>query len=208
MDVILDGAGNYDLQGNPEDVLSAVGAVSEYLRREGRSILSVVVDGNEVAPEALTKTLKDVPSSSIERLEIGSELISKLVEDCLKGLGENLPELPSICRSLAAVFQGDHPEEGFEPFVQVAALWSHIKSREAMVTNALEIDIDTLTIDGKTIAAIHNELNEFLEEAAQALKDGDTILLGDLLEYELAPRAEQELEIVALLQAQIPTPSG
>ena len=37
-------------------------------------------------------------------------------------------------------------------------------------------------------------------EAAQAVLDGDCILIGDLLEYELAPRAEQEARIVALLQ--------
>ena len=86
--------------------------------------------------------------------------------------------------------------------------WSQIKSREALVTNALELDTTAITLNGKSMVTIHEELNQFLEEAAQALKDSYTILLGDLLEYELAPRAEQELEIVALLQAQIPATSG
>jgi len=208
MDVILDGASNYDLLGEPENVLSAVGAVSEYLRAEGRSILSISVDGAEIAPEDLADRLKDKPASEVGTLEIRSESTAVLVEDCLKGLGENLPELPAICRSLAAVFQGENPDEGFEPFVHMAELWSEVKSREAMVSNALELDMDSLSLDGKSIVAIHGELNQYLEEAAQALKDGDTILLGDLLEYELAPRAEIELEIVALLQAQIPASSG
>ena len=208
MDVILDGASNYDFRGEPDNVLSAVGAVSEYLRQAGRSILSIKVDGSEIAPQDLSARLKGAPASSVGRLEIGSELTTTLVEDCLKGLGENLPELPAICRSLAAVFQGETPEEGFDPFIQLAEVWSHIKSREALVTNALDLDTETLTINGKSIVAIHGELNQFLEEAAQALKDGDIILLGDLLEYELAPRAELELEIVALLQAQIPASSG
>jgi hypothetical protein len=46
------------------------------------------------------------------------------------------------------------------------------------------------------------ELNSFLDEAAQALRDGDTVLLADLLEYELSPRAELEGEIVSLLRRQ------
>ncbi len=208
MEIILDGATNYDLQGSPDDVFSAVGAVSEFLRREGRSILSVSVDGTSIAPEVMSAKLKDLPTTEVTRVEIGSERIVKLVEDCLTGLGDYLPELPAICRSLAAVFQGETPEEGFEPFVQMAELWSQIKSREALVTNALELDTTAITLNGKSMVTIHEELNQFLEEAAQALKDSDTILLGDLLEYELAPRAEQELEIVALLQAQIPATSG
>lgn len=208
MDVILDGASNYDLQGEPENAFSAVAAVSEFLRRDGRSILSVKVDGEEVLPEALADRLTDLPVSKIQRLEIGSAQTATLVEECLQGLGENLPELPAICRGLAQVFQGETPEEGYEPFVDLAGLWGHIKSREAMVTNALELDTDTLMLDGKSVSALHKELNQFLEEAGQALKDGDIILLGDLLEYELAPRAEQEIQLVALLQAQIPANSG
>lgn len=208
MDVILDGATNYNLEGDPQDMFSAIGAISEYLRQEGRSILSVRVDGTEIAPEELTDRLQNTPVCDITRLEIGSEETTKLIEECLQGLEEYLPELPNICRSLATVFQGETPEEGFEPFVEMAGLWSQIKSREALVTNALELDSTALSIEGKSVVDIHDELNQFLKEAAQALEDGDTILLGDLLEYELAPRAEQEMEIVALLQTQIPTRSG
>jgi len=204
MDVIVDGASNYNLKGNPEHVLGAVAAVSEFLRGQGRSILSVKINGEEVSPEALADRLKDTPIASVARLEIGSEQTAALVEDCLQGLQEFLPELPQVCRNLAEVFQGEKPEEGFDPFVELAEIWGQVKSREALVANALDIDVGKLEVDGKTVQTIHAELNQFLEEAEQALKDGDIILLADLLEYELAPRAELEVAIVSLLQAHIP----
>lgn len=204
MDVIVDGASNYNLKGNPEDVLGAVAAVSEFLRSQGRSILSVKVNGEEVSPEALAERLKNTPIANVSRLEIGSEHTSALVEDCLLGLQEFLPELPQVCRNLAEVFQGEKPEEGFDPFVELAEIWGQIKSREALVANALELDMRELEVDGKTVQTVHAELNQFLEEAEQALKDGDIILLADLLEYELAPRAELEVAIVSILQAHIP----
>ena len=72
------------------------------------------------------------------------------------------------------------------------------------LADALELDAGALEVDGKTVQTIHAELNQFLQEAEQALKDGDIILLADLLEYELAPRAELEVSIVSLLQAHIP----
>lgn len=208
MDVIVDGEGNYNLKGEPADVLSAVGAASELLREQGRSILSLKIDGVEVRPEELTGRLNDIPVASIQTLEIGSEQTTVLVEDCLKGLECLLPELPGVCRDLALVFQGETPEDGFDPFVELANIWAQVKSREALVANALDLDLNTLKIGDKSIRTIHEELNQFLEEAEQALKDGDIILLGDLLEYELAPRAEREVEIVSLLQAQIPANSG
>lgn len=208
MDVIVDGAKNYDLKGEPADVLSAVGAVSDFLKGQGRSILSISVDGEDVQPEDLATRLKGMPTESVSRLEIGSELVTVLVDNCLKGLNESLPELPHACRNLAQVFQGESPEDGFDPFVEIANIWSQIKARESLVARALDVDLSALEVNGKSLQAIHDELNQFLEEAEQALKDGDTILLGDLLEYELAPRAEQEVEIVALLQAQMPASSG
>lgn len=208
MDVIVDGASNYDLKGDPADVLAAVAAVSDFLRGQGRSILSVKLDGADVQPEDLAERLRDIAPSSVGRLEIGSESTAALIEASLAGLNETLPELPKVCRNLAEVFQGENPESGFEPFVELAGIWAQIKSRESLVANALDLNLADLTVGGKTLQTSHRELNQFLEEAEQALKDGDIILLGDLLEYELAPRAEQEAEIVALLQAQLPSASG
>lgn len=204
MDVILDGAGNYSLQGTPEDVFGAVAAVSEYLRAQGRSVLSVKVDGEELSPDTITARLKGKPLEQVARLEIGSESTTALVEHCLDGLSDFLPELPQVCRNLAEVFQGEKPQDGFEPFIEMTEIWEQIKSREALVANALELEADAITVDGKSMALIHAELNQFLEEAEQALKDGDIILLADLLEYELAPRAELEVGIVTQLQARIP----
>ena len=66
------------------------------------------------------------------------------------------------------------------------------------------VNNNTIEVNGKPMAALHDELNQFLQEAEQALKDGDIILLADLLEYELAPRAELEVAIVGQLQARIP----
>lgn len=204
MDVILDGAGNYSLQGTPEDVFGAVAAVSEYLRGQGRSVLSVKVDGEVLSPDTITERLKGRSLAEVSRLEIGSEVTTTLVERCLDGLSDFLPELPQVCRNLAEVFQGEKPQDGFEPFIEMTEIWEQIKSREALVANALELDAEAIAVDGKSMALIHAELNQFLEEAEQALKDGDIILLADLLEYELAPRAELEVGIVTQLQTRIP----
>lgn len=200
MDVIVDGARNFAVEGEPADVLAVVSAADEFLRKQGRMIVSVNVDGEPVAPEDLVARLGGRAVAGAHTLEIASEALDDLVDRCLAELRASLPELPAACRSLSAVFHGEDPRAGYEPFEQLAEIWGHIKERERLVATALDLDMEALALDGAPFRKLHEELNGFLQEAEQALRDSDLILLGDLLEYELAPRAEREADIVALLQ--------
>lgn len=200
MEVIVDGLRNFELKGNPADMLAVVGAVSEFLRGQHRGILSVTVDGESVAPEDLIKKLKDKPTESAQRIEISSEDVAAMAARCLAELEAALPELPKACLDLARIFQGESPADGFDPFNELARIWGTVKERELLIANSLEVPLAEFKVRGVSIEKMHEELNGFLEEAAEALKSGDTVLLGDLLEYELAPRAELEAEIVQLLR--------
>lgn len=200
MEVIVDGARNFAVEGDPDDVLAVVGAADKFLLGQGRMIVSVTVDGHPVAPEDLVGELESREVSEVRTLEIVSEEQGRLVEECLEELRASLPELPAACRALSQVFHGEEPGSGYEPFQQLAEIWAHIKEREQLVVAALRLDVDELSLDGVPFQRMHEELNGFLEEAEAALRNNDLILLGDLLEYELAPRAEREVALVALLQ--------
>jgi len=203
MEVIIDHQRTFRFPEEPGDVLSAVAMVSESLRKKGRAILSLRVDDVAVSPEDLLPTLENKPLSAVNLLTITSEDITTLVTNSLAELERVLPELPEVCHRLAEVFQGERPESGYEPFQQLAMIWKTIKEREIQVLNALDLGVDQLVVDGVPIAQMHEELNRYVEEAAEALKAGDCVLLGDLLEYELAPRAETEGAIVALLRSKV-----
>jgi len=200
MEVILDGVPGFVVEGDPQDALAVVVAASDYLQEQGRAVLSLAMDGQAISPDGLADALKDRPLDSIRKIEITSESLLDLVDQTLRELEEVLPELPQACHDLAEVFQGDDPEAGFTPFHQLAEIWRNVKIRETQVLHALNEDAESLAVREAPLSKVHNELNEFLTEAAQAIEAGDLILLGDLLEYELAPRAEMEIDIVALLR--------
>ncbi|HIJ64433.1 MAG TPA: hypothetical protein HPP77_00675 [Candidatus Hydrogenedentes bacterium] len=208
MDVVVDGERNFTLTRNPESVLAAVAAVDEYLRERGRAILSVKVDGKSVPYTDLVDTLGDKPVDQVEQLVVDSAEMAALVRTTLEELHNAAPELPQACRHLAEVFQGESPDAGFEPFQQLAAIWAHVKSREICVANALNVPLDELQLDGVSLAQVHRELNDYLNEAAAAIEKRDCVLLADLLEYELAPRAEQETRIAAALEQRAQEATG
>jgi hypothetical protein len=207
MDVIVDSNRIFSLDSDPSDLISAVAAITELLKARGRTIVSLKADGQEVAPEDLS-TLGKRSTADVATLEVSSADIASLVDQNLKELDEVLPELPKACHALAAVFQGDSPSEGFEPFRQLAEIWSEVKSRELQIAGLCDCAIEETVIGGIPVRRLHDELNRYLEEAAGALESGDCVLLGDLLEYELAPRAEAEAQIVAALRQRVEALAG
>lgn len=202
MEVIVDGDRNVVLDGHPTDAIGTVVAANTYLKERGRVILSVKADGREVAAEELPGL------SQVSRLEITSENVVELVQRSFEELDEVLLELPKVCHSLAAVFQGDAPSEGYEPFEKLAEIWGTVKSQELLIAGVLGCSLEDMRIDGMPVLRMHEELNRYLEEAADAIRTGDCVLLGDLLEYELAPRAEQESQIVAALRRHVQQPTA
>ena len=200
MDVSVDGKREFALQGEPKDVLSAVAAVSNYLRSQGRAVLSVHVDGAEITSDKLVENLENKPLDEVRTLDIQSADLATLTASMLDGLREAVTELPKACHELAQVFHGDKPDDGFEPFHHLADIWASVKQREALIIGAAAIDEADLVIGNKSTAEHHNELNQFLDECAGAIEKNDCVTLGDLLEYELAPRAEVELQIFAKLE--------
>jgi hypothetical protein len=208
MEVIVDGERNFQVQGNPDTVLSVVVAASDFLREKGRAIFRVEIDGESISAEHLMETLEKRSPDSVNRIVIASEDLHTLVSTCLDELDSAMPDLPRVCRNLAEVFQSGNPETGYEPFQQVAEIWRHVKVREAQVAHALDLDLESLQAGGVSFKILHDELNRRLGEAAEALEANDCVLLGDLLEYELAPRAEAEAAIVAELRARAAELSG
>lgn len=202
MRVIVDGAEGFRFEGEPADVLAAVTAIADALNTQGRAMMSVRVDGKDMRAAELVEALGALSPADVETVEVTSESIRDLVDTSLSELEKALPELPTACHELARIFQGDTPTDGFEPFTRLAEIWEAVKSREIQVADALGIPLDTFEIGGVRIEKLHTELNAYLTEAAEALKAGDCVLLGDLLEYELAPRAETEAQIVSLLKEQ------
>jgi hypothetical protein len=204
MKVVVDGEVREEFAEAP-DMFSVVASVSDTMRESRCGIVELRFNGEIVSPENVRDMMIGKEGQTDDVLEFKTAPVEKLVEAALSGLDDYLPELAKACRSLAEIFQSDSPENGFEMFRDLADAWMEIKSRESKAANILELDLDTLLIEGVSMSVLHEELNGFLEEAAQALDDNDCVLLGDLLEYELAPRAEMELEIVTLLRRQLGT---
>ena len=203
MDIILDGSRGLDFEGTAADAFAVVVTINDHLRKQGRGIKSIAIDGEPVDPSSLMDSLKERPVDSIGSIEVVSCDIAELVAESLERLQEAVPELPGLCHEIASVFQSDAPREGLEPFQKLVEVWGFIKSREHQVAAALGLNLEDLRVSNQSYHEHLQELNTYLNNAIKALGEGDTVALSDLLEYELAPHADIETQIVEMLRDQV-----
>ncbi len=200
MEIIVDGNRDFSVQAESPTMADILTEIDAYLRGQGRAMQTVTANGENIPPEKLGEVFAGKNADEIQSLEINSEVLSALVKESLGELEEVLPELPKVCHQLAEVFQSESPDEGYAIFEQLAEVWAAVTLRQQQVIKVLELDINTLSIDDKPFEEVQDELNKSLQDAAKALESKDLISLADLLEYELAPRAEDEKRIVDLLK--------
>lgn len=58
------------------------------------------------------------------------------------------------------------------------------------------IDSASLTVNGTDITGFYNELNSFFSELQEAFESKDSVLIGDIFEYEVAPRIDDLLAVL------------
>ncbi len=100
-------------------------------------------------------------------------------------------DLRASARQIADVavhLQTGHDREAMEAIIRFSEvsqsmlrIFSHIASQE---------EYQTLRIDGQTCEEFYTEFNALLNDVLTAFDARDSVLIGDLFEYEIAPRVE------------------
>jgi hypothetical protein len=200
MEILIDGIKGFQFSNSPNTLQSALNEIMNFLSTQQLAMVKLRVNEQEVYPGKSLESIQDMDVSNIRTLEISTYPIHQLVEEGIADLELYSPELSGLCREIAQVFQSENPDEGFDPFQKLSAIWSEIKKREALIINLLSSHVTEENPTIKMIKEHHEDLNRVLEDAYKSLENNDCIGLGDLLEYELAPLAEKEPEIVSQLK--------
>ena len=207
MEVIVDDIKGYPFQARTGALTDVLTEIVERLDEAGRGLQTVEVDGQPVSPEHIMELLSGRSVDETHTLHVRSEAIATLAEQSLRDMEEVLPELAVACHSLAEIAQNTPPEEWKESFEDLAGIWRVVKTRQRQIASALNVEFDTLSLEGGvSLNQHHQEVEQHLTAAGEAVESADKATLGDLLTYELAPRAEIECAINSLLLSSISEP--
>lgn len=201
MKIIINGKEEFRVPENAKTLIDILEILIDYLSNNNLGLVKLRVNEQNVYPGESLKAIQNMEISNIHTLEITAIPILQLLQDSISELERYTPELSNICYGIAELFQSENPSEGLGPFQRLTEIWGEIKNREAVIVNSLSkyLKNQESSIVGE-IVEHHRELNQYLGEAYKALSNEDMVSLSDILQYELAPRAEKELEIVNLLR--------
>ena len=106
----------------------------------------------------------------------------------LKTLAPSLKEMIDRVGDVAVLLQTGRDQEAMTTLLRLLEILQKLVRVIHYLTEKDLIDLGIIEIEGEGISDFASGLNGFLRELSEAMEASDTILIGDLLEYEIAPK--------------------
>ncbi len=119
------------------------------------------------------------------------------LEDTSEALTELLPKISEISVLLQTgddKLAIDYVLQFIELSEKLIRIFQHLKFSSA-------VDITEKTIEKKSFTDFYKDFNDILNELVNAFDINDSILIGDLMEYEIVPKTGRLLEYISLIKA-------
>ena len=108
----------------------------------------------------------------------------------LNSLALELEQCISEISDVSLLLQTGKDRKAMETIIRFTELNENLIRVFLNLKKSRRKEIEELTIDGMRLEEFYTELNAILKELIEAFHAQDSVLIGDLLEYEIAPRLE------------------
>lgn len=179
-----------DSEKNLGDVLTSF--ESECAKNKATTV-NIVVDGEEVSADAFD-TFTQKPVEAISTLEL-----TTITEDdvllSFKDIATRFCELIEAMKLISLQFQNGQDKKALVTVTQLADTVDYFCKATALSTLFPEKFAD-MNIDGVAIQDFFGDFMAILTDFEEAFKNSDSVMLGDLAEYEITPRIESIISMI------------
>ena len=110
--------------------------------------------------------------------------------ETLHSTAEELRRSAFELEEVSVLLQQNEDEKAMSYVVRFSELVGSIVRMVSLLADTEEVSLDDLTIGEKSVRSFLESFNGILKELVEAFTTRDTVLIGDLLEYEISPRLE------------------
>ena len=179
-----------DSEKNLGDVLTSFEA--ECARNKATTV-NIVVDGQEVSVDKFEEFTQK-PVESISTLELttvteGDVLLS------FKEIASHFEEIIEDLKLISVHFQNGQDKKALETVTQLADTVDYFCKATALSTLFPE-KFESMNVDGVSIQDFFGDFMTILTDFEDAFKNSDSVMLGDLAEYEITPRIESIISMI------------
>ncbi len=162
------------------------------------NILRYNPDNPDADTELLANLLQQLKGLKIILNERMAELVDPIVElgKTITALRLSLEEINDI----SVLIQSGKDRDALNSIIKYSEISQKTLRLYPILKGRGIFDFEQLVIDGVSISDYYIDLNSILSELLEAFSANDSVLIGDLLEYEVAPRLESLTDVLEEIQ--------
>jgi hypothetical protein len=183
------------------NVGEAITAAAESIEDDGRVIVDVIVDGEKWNEQQLGSP--DRCGETASEVKLGSANLRELVAQTLHDASEALVVADQMQREAAEDLQADRHSEAMQQLGEALNTWISVQDAVMKSAQALQLDLETIAVEGGTVDESIARLNEQLRSLRTMLQSNDTVALADTLMYELPDVVAQWRETLASIREHV-----
>ncbi len=181
-------------------VETALKHVQSELCDEGRMVVGVQCNGDNIAPDAMADTLCK-PAASFERIEVFTDTRGALVTRAMKEASSCLTETEEACQRVAVLLTEGQTVDAAETLGDCLRVWQQVHEAVAKSMEMLELDPDQTMLGESNLTTVIGAPKEVLLQIRGALQSQDFVLLADILEYEFSEVTKRWHSVVELIHS-------
>lgn len=159
----------------------------EECSKSNATTVSIIVDGKNISAEDFDKTAEK-PLCPDTKIELGI-ISQEAIENSFNEEKENCRKLSEELKQIPVKFQAGKDNEANSIITSLADLIDNI-CHTASLSALFPQKFGKIKIEDKTFVEFFADLSPVLKDFEQAIESKDTVLLGDLAEYEISPRLD------------------
>lgn len=176
----------YDTEKNVGDVLKAL---EKELEQNDATIIEVTADNCVIPADKLVEELFPKSLESVESLSVKSISCTE-VTDIVKQMFVTFGVLSQKLELVPMQLQQNQDKEAMQTVAELADSLS-LLFQTLPYMNLFPGKFENLTVNDKHFSLFVQEFPPFLEEFLKAVEANDTVTVGDIAEYEFAPRLKE-----------------
>jgi len=158
-------------------------------------VLEVIVDEKTLPLEEREK-FEDQSLKSVKKVELRVENKLPIALFALEEAKRLLPDFRTSLSEVSELLMAGQKHKAMSLFGNSLVLWRKIINFIRTVGVSYHINFNEVTFDGKKIEEKNFDLLKTLQEIKAAMEREDIVSLGDLIEYELIGKVEEQVQMI------------
>ncbi len=190
-----------DLRNELPYIVSSIDGILGSENEYGR-VLETLVAESGIHDGELKPTVQQLQSYLHNLLIILQSRLSEVAQPLteLRSTAESLRTLIPQLMDVSVYLQTGKDKAAMDSIIEFTEISERLIRLYRILQNQGIADVSSTQIEGQDFSSFYAELNDIFHELEDAFNSRDSVLIGDLLEYEVAPRTERLMEFILNLE--------